>query len=59
MKILESRLYLTIGNNHDVILAGERLYTMSCSDKLARWNLLGMHMQGALLSLYVDPNLLS
>ena len=37
----------------DGILAGERLYTMSCSDKLARWNLLGM--QGALLSLYVDP----
>ena len=37
----------------DGILAGERLYTMSCSDKLARWNLLGV--QGALLSLYVEP----
>ena len=37
----------------DGILAGERLYTMSCSDKLAAWNLLGV--QGALLSLYIEP----
>ena len=37
----------------DGILNGERIYTMSCSDKLARWNVLGV--QGALLSILVEP----
>lgn len=34
-------------------MAGDRLLTMSCSDKLARWNTLGM--QGSLLTLYIEP----
>ena len=34
-------------------MAGSRLLTMSCSDKLARWNALGM--QGSLLTLYIEP----
>lgn len=46
-------LYFSILSHMFFILQTQALYTITCSDKISRWNVVGV--QGALLSRIIEP----